>query len=120
MVTPADVELKFWLTSGRSSEDGDATKPSAPYKTRYLIGNMDMDEKIVRKKFNEEYQRVMKFQKSFLGTGKIDSQEQSFDSKIYTTHILMEGTTEEKRELLGSLKNKLVLTDKKISLENQG
>ena len=82
-----------------------------------LISEMDMDEKIVRKKFNEEYQRVMKFQKSFMSTGKADGQEQTFDSRIYTTHILTEGTTEEKRELLGSLKNKLILRDKKITLE---
>jgi hypothetical protein len=65
---------------------------------------------------HEEYQRVRKFQKSFLGTGKAENPEQTFDSKIYTTHILTEGTTEEKRELLGSLKNKLILKDRKISL----
>jgi hypothetical protein len=82
-----------------------------------LISEMEMDEKIVRKKFNEEYQRVRKFQKSFLGTGKIEAPEQAFDPKIYTTHILTEGTVEEKRELLGSLKNKLILRDRKISLE---
>ena len=33
-----------------------------------LISEMDMDEKIVRKKFDEEYQRVKKFQKSFQKT----------------------------------------------------
>ena len=83
-----------------------------------LISEMDMDEKIVRKKFNEEYQRVRKFQKSFLGTGNTDGKEQTFDTKIYVTHILAEGTIEEKRELLGSLKNKLILRDRKIILEN--
>jgi len=83
-----------------------------------LIGKMDMDEKIVRKKFNEEYQRVRKFQKSFLGTGKTDGPEQTFDSKIYTTHILTEGTDEEKRELLGSLKNKIILKQKILTLQN--
>lgn len=81
-----------------------------------LIGEMDMDEKIVRKKFDEEYQRVKKFQKSFLGSGQIDKQDQSFDPKIYATHILTDGTIEEKRELLGSLKNKIVLMDKNLSL----
>ncbi len=38
------------------------------------------------------------------------------DIKRYAKYLLEEGTTEEKRELLGQLRGKLVMKDKKITL----
>jgi hypothetical protein len=38
------------------------------------------------------------------------------DIKRYAKYLLEEGTTEEKRELLGNLQGKLVMKDRKIAL----
>ena len=82
-----------------------------------LIGELEINEGIIRKKFNEEYSRMAKFQKAFLSIKKIDSYEKDFDPKQYATHVLTEGTVEEKRELLSCIKNKIILKDKKIIKE---
>jgi len=71
---------------------------------------------MIRKKFNEEYKRVVKFQKTFFGA-RIDTSENNFNPRQYLIHVLAEGTTEEKRELLGSLKSKLFLKNKAITVE---
>jgi len=78
-----------------------------------LMGKIETDEGMVRKKFAEEYKRVERFQKAFFGN-QIKSFEENFDQKKYLTYILTEGTFEEKRELLGCIKNKMLLRDKVI------
>jgi hypothetical protein len=84
-----------------------------------LIGELEINEGIIRKKFNEEYSRMAKFQKAFLNVQKTDSHEKDFDPKQYATHVLVEGTVEEKRELLSCIKNRIVLKDKKITINPQ-
>lgn len=55
-------------------------------------------------------------QKFFLGTkGKIDIP--SVDIRGYAKYVLKEGTNEEKREILGCLKSRIYLAQKKISLQ---
>ena len=82
-----------------------------------LIEKAEINEGMIHKKFEEEYKRVEKFQKAFLGN-QIKTSENKFDPKQYLTHVLTEGTTEEKRELLACLKNKLILKHKIVSIEN--
>ena len=81
-----------------------------------VIGNLEMNEGIIKKKFDEEYKRMAKFQKSFLNVHDNGSLEKDFDPKRYAVHMLNRGTIEEKRELLGCIKNKMILKEKKITL----
>ncbi len=83
-----------------------------------VIGNLEMNEGIIKKKFDEEYKRMAKFQKAFLNIHDKGALEKDFDAKRYATHVLNGGTMEEKRELLGCVKNKLILRDKKLSVQN--
>ncbi len=81
------------------------------------IGELQMNESLIKKKFNEEYARMRKFQRAFLVAQSAKDIEKDFDPKQYARHVLTEGTVEEKRELLASLQTKIVMRDKKISLE---
>ena len=81
------------------------------------IGELRMDESIIKKKFDDEYARMRKFQRAFLGTKTAKSDGDEFDPRQYATHVLTEGSVEEKRELLVALQSKIVLRNKKISLE---
>jgi len=83
-----------------------------------IIGELEIDEGIIKKKFNEEYKRMAKFQKAFLNVHDNGSLEKDFDAKQYASHVLNTGTIEEKRELLGCVKNKLILNQKVISIQN--
>ena len=82
-----------------------------------LIGQMDFNESEIRKRFEEEVKRHAKFQKSFLGQ-KTQETEEQFDPARYATYVLREGSPEEKRELLGTIRCKLTLRDKKIFKES--
>lgn len=44
--------------------------------------------------------------------------EKEVDVRMYAKYLLKEGTIYEKRELLEQLKNRLVMDDKRISLES--
>lgn len=81
-----------------------------------LIGELEIDNAIIKKKFDEEYKRIVKFQKAFVGGGKVTVQENP-DLKQYATHVLTEGTIEEKRELMIAIKNRVIMREKKIYLE---
>lgn len=81
-----------------------------------LIEKAELNEGMIRKKFEEEYKRVAKFQKSFFGV-RVDTSKNNFNPRQYLIHILTQGTTEEKRELLACLKNKLILKHKIVSIE---
>jgi hypothetical protein len=81
-----------------------------------IIGQMDINETDIRKRFDEEMQRIGKFNKVFLGQKKAAQQEIEFDARSYATYVLNEGMPTEKRELLGMLKNKLVVKNRMIKL----
>lgn len=83
-----------------------------------LIGLMDtvnLDELGIRARIEDEIKRFNKFRSGVLGH-KQDKIEIDVDVRNYTKYLLREGTLVEKRELLGCLKSKLVLTEKKITL----
>lgn len=72
-----------------------------------LIEQLEMNEDIIKKKFDEEYRRMVKFQKSFLDIQDKGSIKREFDPKKYAAHILNRRTIEEKRELLSCIKKQI-------------
>lgn len=80
-----------------------------------LMGNLEVDQNFIQKKFNEERERNKKFQQQFYGV-KPELSKIEFDPKQYATYVLTQGTIDEKREFLGSIKSKIILKKKEISL----
>lgn len=83
-----------------------------------LIGLMDrinLDELGVKSKVEQEMARLNRF-KTMLGEKERKS-DIDVNSRDYAKYLLKEGTLIEKRELLYFLKSKLILKDRKISLE---
>jgi DNA invertase Pin-like site-specific DNA recombinase len=81
-----------------------------------LIEKINLNEIEVKEKIKADVERFSKLQKFLLGTKeKIDIP--SIDVRGYAKYVLKEGTDIEKRELLGCLKSKICLANKKITLE---
>lgn len=80
-----------------------------------LMGNLEVDQNFIHKKFNEERERAKKFQQQFYGT-KPELSRVEFDPKQYATYVLTQGSLDEKREFLSSVKSKITLQNKEISL----
>jgi DNA invertase Pin-like site-specific DNA recombinase len=85
-----------------------------------IIDVIDINEIGLKKQFEEEVDRYNKFQHTVL---KMQGQESNADKKevfnirTYAKYVLKEGKMIEKRELLASLKSRLILTkDKKLIL----
>lgn len=85
-----------------------------------IIDAVDVNEIGLKKQFQEEVERYNKFQRTVLRmNGKeneIDNQKE-FDIKTYAKYVLKEGSITEKRELLASLKSKLIFNKGKLTLE---
>ncbi len=80
-----------------------------------IIDQVSLDGLGLRKKLKAEVERYYKFQ-NILGIDKQSVELMDVDIKSYAKHILKEGNLFEKRELLSHLKDKLVFTDKIITL----
>lgn len=80
-----------------------------------LIETIDIDEIGIKEKLQEEVRRFKKFQQMTLGRND-DIAVKEIDIRNYAKYLLREGTDIEKRELLGCLKGKITLRDKKIDL----
>jgi DNA invertase Pin-like site-specific DNA recombinase/predicted metal-binding protein len=81
------------------------------------ISQIKLDNNFISKRFNEERERARKFQHQFYGV-KPELTKIEFDPKQYTTYVLTQGSVEEKREFLGSIKSKIALKNKVITLSN--
>jgi DNA invertase Pin-like site-specific DNA recombinase len=79
-----------------------------------LIDQIDLDTMGMKAKLEEEISRYQKFTRGVLGQ-KAKTAVQEIDVKTYAKYILQEGTKEEKRELIGCLKTKIVLKDGVVS-----
>lgn len=80
-----------------------------------LIEKINLNEIEVKEKIKADVERFSKLQKFLLGTKeKIDIP--SIDVRGYAKYVLKEGSDVEKRELLGCLKSKICLANKKITL----
>lgn len=79
-----------------------------------LIDKIDINEIGMKEKIKTEIERFKKFQKLVSGKSQTIKIE-GVDIRNYAKFILAEGSMVEKRELLGNLKGKILLSDKKIS-----
>jgi ribosomal protein S25 len=83
-----------------------------------LIDEIDINELGMRVKLEDEIKRLRFLQSSVLGTKPNISQDLSqVDVKAYAKHIIKHGTIIDKRELLGCLKSKLILSHKILTLQ---
>jgi hypothetical protein len=80
-----------------------------------LIEKINLNEIEVKEKIKADVEKFSKLQKFLLGTKEKVSTD-SVDVRGYAKFVLKEGTDIEKRELLGCLKSKICLANKKISL----
>ncbi len=82
-----------------------------------LMDKINLDELGVKNRIEQEIARFNKFRVGVLGHKKEAANDSDVDTRNYAKYILREGTLIEKRELLFFLKSKLILKDKKITLE---
>lgn len=82
-----------------------------------LMDEIDINEIGIKDQFEEEVSRFYKFSKGILGTTGGDYEKQkNLDIRNYAKYVLKEGSIIEKRDVLGCLKSKLIMRDKKITL----
>lgn len=78
-----------------------------------LMDQIDLDEIGIKEKIKVEVGRFKKFQRSILGVNtKIVVKD--VDIRDYAKYVLKDGSTLEKRELLGCLKSKIKLKEKAV------
>jgi len=85
-----------------------------------IINDLDINEIELKKQFQEEVEKFNKFQSMVLqmnGKGKEIDKQKEFDIKTYAKYVLKEGSIDEKRELMASLKSRLVLAKRVLSLK---
>ena len=82
-----------------------------------LLEKINLNEIGIKEKIKNEVERVKKFQRVVLGnTEKIEVKD--IDIRNYAKYILRDGSDTEKRELLSCFTNKIILKEKRISLDN--
>ncbi len=80
-----------------------------------ILDGLSLNASAVKRKIDEEFERFSRFATDVLGVG--DKQKaQKINQRKYVEYLLTHGTMTEKRELLGCLKNRLILKDQKIML----
>lgn len=83
-----------------------------------LVDSIDLDELGMRERLEEEVARFKKFSTGVLRqTTERTAEVNRVDIRQYAKYILREGTKEEKHELLGCLKSKMILKDGAIRME---
>lgn len=82
-----------------------------------LIDKIDIDQLKTVGKIKKEIERFQKFNYILGNDNKLENKTGSINIKNYVSYILLEGTKEEKRELLECLKDKIYLKNKNIYLE---
>ncbi len=83
-----------------------------------LIDDIDLENLGMKQSVEKEVQRYHHFKSKVLGmeTGG-DEKQKEVDMKIYAKYILQKGSIIEKRELMSNLKNRLIIKDGKIILD---
>lgn len=92
------------------------SEPDLIIKLIELMDNVDLDELGIRARIEDEITRFNKFRTGVLRQNQ-EKISLDIDVRNYAKYLLREGTLVEKRELLACLKSKLILKDKKITLE---
>ena len=81
-----------------------------------IIDQADINELGIQHKFDEEVKRYNRFQKGVLGIKENEKSEKDIDLKTYLKYILKDGSITEKREVLGCLRSRVVMTNKRLEL----
>lgn len=81
-----------------------------------LMDKIDLNETGVHVKFEEELKRHNKFHRGVLGIKDKTAKHQEIDLRDYAKYVLLEGTNEEKRELMGCFKSKIVVKEKLVTI----
>jgi len=81
-----------------------------------LVDEIDFNVIGIQHKFEEEIKRINKFQKGVLGVNQNKKKHREVDLKTYAKYILRDGTNEEKRELMGYFKSKIVVSEGVITI----
>jgi len=82
-----------------------------------VIDDVNINELGMRMKLEEEIKRFNRLQRlATRSTPKMKIDENDIATREYAKYVLKEGSVSEKRELLGHLRSRLVLEDKKITL----
>jgi DNA invertase Pin-like site-specific DNA recombinase len=82
-----------------------------------VIDKVNINELGMRMKLEEEINRFNRLQRlATSGTPKMKIDESDIATRQYAKYVLREGTPLEKRELLGHLRTRLILEDKRITL----
>jgi len=83
-----------------------------------IIDMVTVDELGLRKHLREDIARHEKFQE-MLGVKSEKAKLRDIDLKSYAKHVLSVGSLEDRRSILGHLKNRLVLDDRRITLDGK-
>lgn len=82
-----------------------------------VIDKVSINELGMRIKLEEEIKRFNRLQRlATKGTPKYSINEDDVNTREYAKYVLREGTPLEKRELMGHLRSRLILKEKKITL----
>ena len=82
-----------------------------------VLDVVNINELGMRMKLEEEIKRFNRLQKlAVRGKPKMQIDENDIATREYAKYVLKEGSISEKRELLGHLRSRLILKDKKITL----
>ena len=81
-----------------------------------VMDDVDFNKIAMREKFEEEVERLRKFQRAFAQGGDAAPQK-DIDLRDYAKYLLRNGSLTEKRELLLCIKSKLVLEKGELRLE---
>ena len=83
-----------------------------------IIDEIDINELGMRTKLEDEVKKFKSLQSSVLGIKPTDEQKlDQVDIRAYAKHLIKHGTFIDKRELLGCLKSKLLLSQKVLNLQ---
>lgn len=80
-----------------------------------LVDDINLNQSTIGKRVSAEISRYKKFTMSLLGE-RSDVSTKDIDVKDYVKFLLKEGSLDEKREILGCFKSKVVLKNKRILL----
>ena len=87
-----------------------------------IIDKIDIYEIGIKKQFQEEVERFNRFQRIVLQmNGKENEIDKlrEFDMKMYAKYLLKDGSITEQRELIATMKSRLIIKNKKLRLETE-
>lgn len=81
-----------------------------------IIDQIDLDHSGIKKKLATEIERHKKFHLGIMGKVQEEYIAKETDIRNYAKYLLSDGSTFEKRDLLGCLKSRLILREKKVGI----